>query len=132
MNYAIPEHLHDFELREWLKNKISELDETKRTIRDQIRQFSNERASRKTREDFAWLRKAKAKISFLIAQREELRGVLGDVNVRLKEAKRKLNSNKRPNIKLAQAFMMVAQEKLNEDLYSSLESEALLLIDLEN
>lgn len=131
MNYAIPEHLHDFELREWLKNKISELDETKRTIRDQIRQFSNERASRKTREDFAWLRKAKAKISFLIAQREELRGVLGDVNVRLKEAKRKLNSNKRPNIKLAQAFMMVAQEKLNEDLYSSLESEALLLIDLE-
>lgn len=129
MNAIIPDGMQDFELREWLKQKIVELDETKRKIRDQIRQFSSERVARKSREDFAWLRKAKAKVSFLIAEREELRGVLGDVNQRLKDTRKMINNASRPNMKLAQAFMMLAEEKLNDDIFRRLENEALTLLE---
>ncbi len=129
MSMLVPEGLRDTELREWLKQKIQELDETKRSIRDQIRQFSNERLARKTRSDFVWLRKAKAKISFLVEEREELRQLLGDVNQRLKTARELIHSHKRPNIKLAQAFMMLAEDKLNGELFHALENEALSLLD---
>lgn len=129
MNDVIPEGLQDFELREWLKQKILELDETKRKIRDQIRYFSNEQVSKKSREDFAWLRKAKAKISFLVAEREELRKVLSDVNQRLKETKKILNNTPRPDLKLAQAFMMLAEQKLNGEEFSKLEMEAVSLLN---
>lgn len=129
MSLIIPEGLRDSELREWLKQKILELDETKRSIRDQIRQFSNEHLAPKTRSDFVWLRKAKAKISFLVEEREELKRVLGDVNQRLKSARELLHSHKRPNVRLAQIFMMLAEDKLNAELFRTLETEALSLLD---
>ena len=63
---CMPRKLSPEGKRLWLIDRMNELDETKRSIRTHIREMSNNFQGKKDREFFAWLHRAKSKISHLI------------------------------------------------------------------
>ena len=123
----VPRHLSDSELREWLLDKMNEIDSIKRQIRDQLSRFSHETRN-KTQHDFIWVRKAKGKIGILTEERERLRKLLGDVNHRIKQYRITKNTRQRPSPELAQCFMMLAEELLDQDTYLTIENKALNMV----
>lgn len=127
--FIVPRHLSDNELREWLKDKMALIDATKRHIRDQLSRYSHE-TEKKTQEDFRWIRRAKAKQSHLTEERERLRKILGETNVRMKTDRALKNKMGKRSLKykLSDCFMVAAEDLLDPDLFQEIEQRAMSLL----
>lgn len=118
----------DVVLKQWLIDEMENLDRQKRDIRQQIRDRSVD-DKHKDRAYFSWLRKAKAKISFLVEEREAIRQELGALNQRIKSENLKRHRLHQTPLTLAQAFMMIAEAEMNPDEYDALVNVARTEID---
>jgi hypothetical protein len=126
---SMPRDLAPEEKRQWLIHYMNELDETKRSIRAQIREKSNNYHGKKDREFFAWLRRAKSKVSHLIAEREECRQMLGAIKGQTIRRNRVVNEARRHGPTFAECFYASAQEILPQEMLSEIELKALELSD---
>ena len=124
---TMPRELAPEEKRQWLIDRMNELDETKRSIRAQIREMSNDYDGKKDREFFVWLRRAKSKISHLIAEREECRQMLGAIKGQTTRRNRVVNEARRHGPGFAECFYAAAQEKLPQEVLTEIELKALEL-----
>jgi hypothetical protein len=115
MDVQIPFGLNDEELREFLIQRMNEVDEIKREIRLQIHSASNRAKASKAVIDQKWLRNAKGKIRHLTNERNDIRLELSKVNNRIKESNRKRNGNRIES--MATAFMRTAKEMLDPEMY---------------
>ena len=125
---APPPGLSHQEEREWYLARIEEIDSAKRHIRDQLSRFSHESEGQKTREDFIWIRRAKAAASHYTSERERLRKKVVDLNAIIRERRRIENSGKRPPLNLAQCFMMLTEDMLPNEDYVRIEIRAVELL----
>jgi uncharacterized protein YukE len=90
----IPPSFNLEEKRKFLLDNVAELDATKRKIKSQIRNNSNNFKGKKDKRFFSWVREAKSKISHLQEEREECRYMVGNINETLKNRKRVVNSGR--------------------------------------
>lgn len=121
----IPERLRtmsDEEYREVLVQRMEEIDQNKRAIQAQIHSASNRAKESRTHIDQHWLRRAKDAMRHMTSEREEMRCLLGDLNARIKEERRKRNGL--PAHNLAAEFMLVAQEHLPEEVFDAIRDQA--------
>lgn len=108
---------------------MSELDEEKRRLRDALRKYSNETQGQgglAGRERFAKLRRMKARLGFLIEEREAIRRKLGQLKGDQKSLNRIMNE-RTPEFK--DAFMAAAERMLSEEQFTEIELKAMELLD---
>ncbi|MBI2381392.1 MAG: hypothetical protein HYV16_11625 [Gammaproteobacteria bacterium] len=128
---SVPTHLNDNELREWLIQEIANVDDERRTIKADIANLSRTKLRTKSRDNADRDAQLKHLGELLLARfqdREDLRILLGDVNARIRATNRRLNSAKKRDLNLAAAFMNVAEEMLDPDLFATIELEALKIL----
>ena len=110
--------------REALLALMNEIDAERRLIKSRMRMFSNS-----PREDGGWvgssryanLRKLKDKLSFLLEEREYVRGRLGRLKNDRKALNKALNSRKP---EFCHAFVAAAERMLDQELFLEIEAWA--------
>lgn len=127
--FQVPANIADEDLRTWLIEKINLIDATKRSVTEQMSRFHDETIPKdRNRNFYAWIKRAKSYRSHLTEERARLVKLLGGTNTRLKENRRLKNKTK-PNLQLAQTFMMVAEEVLDLETYKTIENKALNVLE---
>jgi hypothetical protein len=130
MNQTIAKKLEEFgNDKTALMALMSELDEEKRRLRDALRKYSNEaygQSGLAGRERFGKIRRMKAKLGFLVEEREALRKKLGQLNGDQKALKRAMNT-KSPQFK--DAFLAAAERMLSDEQLLALELKAVEILD---
>lgn len=130
MNQTIVKKLEDIgNDKATLVTFMNELDEEKRRLRDALRKYSNEaygQSGLKGRERFGKIRRMKAKLGYLVEEREALRKRLGQINGDQKALNRAMNI-KSPQFK--DAFLAAAERMLSEEQFLALELKAMEILE---
>lgn len=128
--FIIPRNISDNELREWLIDKMAEIDAVKRSVTEQMSRHHT-KVKPKDREGnfYTWIKRVKSFKSHLTEERERLRSILGEVNAKIKE--NRILKNKRlaqPNF--AQFFMIAAEDLLDDEMYRQIEFKTHEIFDI--
>lgn len=127
MSTVIPRGLSDTQLRDWLIQEIANIDIERRNLKAQIGTLSRTRKPGANRDEE--LREAAEELLAKFQTREDLRILLGDVNARIKATNRRLNNARKREVNLATAFMNVAEEMLDPDVFAEIEQQALKVLE---
>ena len=114
--------------KEKILEKIAEIDETKRSIRRQIRTEGENAKKDRRQVAHRWMAKAKDKISYLIEDRDALRLMLGGLKARQKENNRLFNrstKNDEMQMLMHKEFFNIAKEQLSVDVFDLIYDEAM-------
>lgn len=127
MSILIPRHLSDHELREWLIQEIANIDLERRSLKQEIGEMARKPGPLKLK--VKKHQELEAESALLFQKREDLRILLGDVNARIKTTNRRINNVPKRDIKLAMAFMTVAEELLDPERFAQIEQQALKIME---
>ena len=125
----IPQGLADHERREWLVQRMDEIDAGCRELVAQ-RQTELRKAPSARRTDLVdWERRLLVTVNALKGERGEVRTLLSETNARIKDARRKLHGASLKDHSVATAFHFIACQHLNEETLADWEAQALAMVE---
>jgi DNA repair ATPase RecN len=124
----IPKGLNDENLWKAMNQRIVEIDDIRRSFKNQIRIASEREQQKKSPIDIQWLKKVKQQSRELAKERAALHEEMKNVKKRIKKVRRERDG--RPAESLATEFMLIAQKKLSRHLFNNIRDEAAINVAL--
>ena len=126
--FNLPKGLNDENLWKAMIKRIDEIDDSRRSIRNQIQQSTQKKQSSENPIDYQWIDTIRKQSDDLSRERAALHDEMGKIKNRIKSKRRERNG--RPVESLAIEFMLIAQKKLGAEVFNAIRDEAAMNVAL--